>query len=161
MATPAATATTVTSIPWWKEPTRDQWYAFVAAWAGWTLDAFDFTAFLLIIAPIAKEFNVPVRSGGGVDDHAVDAASRRHSQRVAGRSNRPQDAADDFDCLVFGLQLPGRPGAEFPSTVPVPGAARHWHRRGRGMASRRGPRDGDLAGAIARLHGRRAARLVG
>jgi MFS family permease len=32
----------------------------VAAWAGWTLDAFDFTAFLLIIAPIAKEFDVPV-----------------------------------------------------------------------------------------------------
>src|SRR6266550_2562714 len=60
MATPAATATTVTSIPWWKEPTRDQWYAFVAAWAGWTLDAFDFTAFLLIIAPIAREFDVPV-----------------------------------------------------------------------------------------------------
>src|SRR2546421_8954061 len=60
MATPAATARTVTSIPWWKEPTRDQWYAYVAAWAGWTLDAFDFTAFVLIIAPIAKEFNVPV-----------------------------------------------------------------------------------------------------
>src|SRR5438270_2584201 len=60
MATAAATATTVTSIPWWKEPTRDQWYAFVAAWAGWTLDAFDFTAFLLIIAPIAREFDVPV-----------------------------------------------------------------------------------------------------
>jgi SHS family lactate transporter-like MFS transporter len=32
----------------------------VAAWAGWTLDAFDFAAFLLIIAPIAKEFDVPV-----------------------------------------------------------------------------------------------------
>ena len=39
---------------------QDQWYAYVAAWAGWTLDAFDFTAFLLIIAPIAKEFDVPV-----------------------------------------------------------------------------------------------------
>jgi hypothetical protein len=38
---------TVRSIPWWKEPTKDQWYAYVAAWAGWTLDAFDFTAFLL------------------------------------------------------------------------------------------------------------------
>jgi SHS family lactate transporter-like MFS transporter len=32
----------------------------VAAWLGWTLDAFDFTAFLLIIAPIAAEFHVPV-----------------------------------------------------------------------------------------------------
>ena len=47
-------------IAWWREPTKDQWYAYVAAWAGWTLDAFDFTAFLLIIAPIAKEFDVPV-----------------------------------------------------------------------------------------------------
>src|SRR5437868_13182179 len=53
-------AATVTHMAWWKEPTKDQWYAYVAAWAGWTLDAFDFTAFLLIIAPIAKEFDVPV-----------------------------------------------------------------------------------------------------
>jgi MFS transporter, SHS family, lactate transporter len=56
----ATAVETVRSIPWWKEPTKDQWYAYVAAWAGWTLDAFDFTAFLLIIAPIAKEFDVPV-----------------------------------------------------------------------------------------------------
>src|SRR6201990_2120653 len=53
-------AATITPIAWWREPTKDQWYAYLAAWAGWTLDAFDFTAFLLIIAPIAKEFDVPV-----------------------------------------------------------------------------------------------------
>src|SRR3981081_3534065 len=53
-------AATVTPVAWWKEPTKDQWYAYVAAWAGWTLDAFDFTAFLLIIVPIAEEFHVPV-----------------------------------------------------------------------------------------------------
>ena len=51
---------TVNPVPWWKEPTKDQWYAYVAAWLGWTLDAFDFTVFLLIMAPIAKEFNVPL-----------------------------------------------------------------------------------------------------
>jgi SHS family lactate transporter-like MFS transporter len=56
----ATVAEAARSVPWWKEPTRDQWYAYGAAWAGWTLDAFDFTAFLLIIAPIAKEFDVPV-----------------------------------------------------------------------------------------------------
>ena len=55
-----AAVETVRDVPWWREPTKDQWYAWVAAWLGWTLDAFDFTAFLLIIAPIAKEFNVPV-----------------------------------------------------------------------------------------------------
>src|SRR5229473_3259372 len=47
-------------IPWWKEPTKDQWYAWWAAWLGWTLDAFDFTVFLLIMKPIADEFSVPV-----------------------------------------------------------------------------------------------------
>ena len=47
------------NIPWWKEPTKDQWYAWWAAWLGWTLDAFDFTVFLLIIKPIADEFHVP------------------------------------------------------------------------------------------------------
>ena len=51
---------TVRAIPWWREPTKDQWYAYIAAWLGWTLDAFDFTVFLLIMAPIAKEFNVPL-----------------------------------------------------------------------------------------------------
>jgi len=47
-------------IPWWKEPTRDQWYAWWAAWLGWTLDAFDFTVFLLIMKPISDEFKVPL-----------------------------------------------------------------------------------------------------
>src|ERR1700726_4806867 len=48
------------SVPWWKEPTKDQWHAWVAAWLGWTLDAFDFSIFLLIMLPIAQDFNVPL-----------------------------------------------------------------------------------------------------
>src|SRR6266446_1224040 len=55
-----ATAESVKAIPWWREPTRDQWYAWVAAWLGWTLDAFDFTVFLLIMVPISEEFQVPL-----------------------------------------------------------------------------------------------------
>jgi MFS transporter, SHS family, lactate transporter len=49
---------TAKPIVWWKEPTKDQWLAWWAGWLGWTLDAFDFTVFLLIMVPIAKEFNV-------------------------------------------------------------------------------------------------------
>ncbi|MGH7110444.1 MAG: MFS transporter [Stellaceae bacterium] len=45
-------------IPWWQEPTREQWHAWVAAWLGWVLDAFDFTIFLLIMLPIAQYFHV-------------------------------------------------------------------------------------------------------
>ena len=48
------------SVPWWKEPTKDQWLAWIAAWLGWILDAFDFTIFLLVIVPIANEFGVSV-----------------------------------------------------------------------------------------------------
>ena len=54
-----AAVETVNKTAWWKEPTKDQWYAWWAAWLGWTLDAFDFTVFLLIIKPIADEFHVP------------------------------------------------------------------------------------------------------
>ena len=53
-------------IPWWKEPTREQWKAWIAAWLGWTLDAFDFTVFLLIMLPIAKEFGVPLTAVAAV-----------------------------------------------------------------------------------------------
>jgi MFS transporter, SHS family, lactate transporter len=58
MATKAEAAGT--PIPWWKEPTKDQWLTWVAAWLGWTLDAFDFTIFLLIMVPISQDFNVPL-----------------------------------------------------------------------------------------------------
>jgi MFS transporter, SHS family, lactate transporter len=47
-------------IPWWREPTKDQWMAWIAAWLGWTLDAFDFTIFLLIMVPISQTFGVPL-----------------------------------------------------------------------------------------------------
>src|SRR6266478_848106 len=54
------TAVETAKLPWWKEPTKDQWVAWWAAWLGWTLDAFDFTVFLLIMVPISREFGVPL-----------------------------------------------------------------------------------------------------
>jgi hypothetical protein len=51
---------TINIIPWWKEPTKDQWRAWVAAWLGWIRDAFDFTIFLLIMWPIAQDFDLPL-----------------------------------------------------------------------------------------------------
>src|SRR5580704_12426547 len=54
------------SVPWWREPTKDQWLAWIAAWLGWMLDAFDFTIFLLIMVPIANEFGVSVTAVAAV-----------------------------------------------------------------------------------------------
>src|SRR6266481_8866485 len=56
----SVTPASPSALPWWKEPTKDQWYAYIAAWLGWTLDAFDFTIFLLIMLPISQEFGVPL-----------------------------------------------------------------------------------------------------
>src|SRR6202521_4570928 len=54
------------SVAWWREPTKDQWLAWIAAWLGWMLDAFDFTIFLLIMTSIAKEFGVSVTAVAAV-----------------------------------------------------------------------------------------------
>jgi SHS family lactate transporter-like MFS transporter len=54
------------SVAWWKEPTKDQWLAWIAGWLGWMLDAFDFTIFLLIMVPIANEFGVSVTAVAAV-----------------------------------------------------------------------------------------------
>ena len=47
-------------VAWWKEPTKDQWFAWFAVCFGWLLEAFDFTIFLFIMVPIANEFDVSV-----------------------------------------------------------------------------------------------------
>jgi SHS family lactate transporter-like MFS transporter len=33
-----ATTEITKRIPWWKEPTQDQWLAWWAAWLGWTFE---------------------------------------------------------------------------------------------------------------------------
>jgi MFS transporter, SHS family, lactate transporter len=56
----AVTAGAPVQVAWWREPTKDQWYAWVAGWLGWLLDAFDFTIFFLVMVAIADEFKVPL-----------------------------------------------------------------------------------------------------
>lgn len=46
------------SLAWWREPTRAQWINYLAAWAGWVLDGFDFCIFLFAMKDIAAEFRV-------------------------------------------------------------------------------------------------------
>ncbi len=147
-------------IAWWKEPTKDQWYAFIAAWLGWTLDAFDFTVFLLIMHPIAQAFRRPVPVGDvRVHDHPLDAPVRSHRVRLAWRPHRPQDAADDRDPRLFAVQPRRRPRADLHVPVHRPRHPRLLH--GRRVAGRIGAGDGNLARTLPRHHGRHPARLLG
>src|SRR5258708_26165664 len=52
-------------LPWWREPTRGQWFSLLAAWVGWVLDAFDFTIFLLVMPAISREFGVSRTAAAG------------------------------------------------------------------------------------------------
>ena len=65
-------------VPWWKEPTKDQWFVWIAAWLGWTLNAFDFTIFLLIMVPIAESLRPRPPSGGpgSRHDHRTERCAR-------------------------------------------------------------------------------------
>jgi len=60
MPAPALSPTSIdrTTVPWWREPTREQWTSYLAAWSGWVLDGFDFTLFLLAMKDISAEFKV-------------------------------------------------------------------------------------------------------
>ncbi|MFZ0020714.1 MAG: hypothetical protein WAL10_25630 [Acetobacteraceae bacterium] len=53
-------------MPWWKEPTKDQWLAWWDRLVGVTPDAFDFATFLLIMVPIGNESKVPLGFMSGV-----------------------------------------------------------------------------------------------
>jgi SHS family lactate transporter-like MFS transporter len=55
-----------TTVSWWKEPTKDQWFAWFAGFFGWMLDAFDFTIFVFLMVAIAEEFGVSVTAVAGV-----------------------------------------------------------------------------------------------
>lgn len=61
-----ADAGTSASVAWWKEPSRDQWFAWFAAALGWMLDGFDYTIFLFVMVPIAQEFGVSVTAVAAV-----------------------------------------------------------------------------------------------
>ena len=53
-------------MPWWKEPTRDQWYTLMATWAGWCLDVFDYFLLALVLTEVTKTFGVSLVAMGTV-----------------------------------------------------------------------------------------------
>ena len=138
------------SLPWWKEPTRDQWYAFIAAWLGWTLDAFDFTVFLLIMHPIAQEFGVSMTAvtfvftitlwmrlvGATASGWLGDRVGRKTPLMIAilGYSlcNFAAGFSPSFLFLFCARALLGVfMGAEWPAGCAL--AMEHWPQRSRGF----------------------------
>ena len=159
MTDAAGSAQSTMNVPWYREPTKDQWLAWVAGWLGWTLDAFDFTMFLLIMVPISKEFGVPLTEVAFVLSvtlwlRLVGAVT---SGWFADRIGRKTPLMVSI-LLYSALQLRRRLLADLRGAVLVPRPARPRH--GRRMARRRRARDGILAGPLTRIHERHPARFL-
>ena len=153
-----AAVESVNTVPWWREPTKDQWLAWSAAWLGWTLDAFDFTIFLLIMLPISQEFNVPLAAvtavftltlwmrlvGATASGWIADRIGRKIPLMISIGWYSLCNFIASFSPAFWFLFL-------FRALLGI----------GMGAEWRRGAGDGTMANPLARLYGRRAASLVG
>ena len=52
--------------PWYREVTPPQWRAFLAAYLGWVLDAFDFTILTFLLVDIQRSFTVSKALAGAL-----------------------------------------------------------------------------------------------
>lgn len=143
---------TEAKLPWWKEPTQEQWFSFLAAWLGWVLDAFDFTIFFLVMPLIAKEFNVSISAtagvvtltlvfrffGGIIAGYAADRVGRKLPLMVSIIWFAVCDAAIAFATsfnfilimrTLFGLGM----GAEWTAGTTL--AMENWPKRSRSIIS--------------------------
>ena len=139
-------------VAWWREPTRNQWAAFLAAWSGWVLDAFDFTIYILAVPAIAAEFGVSMTAatgsvtltllvrliGGAVAGAMADKWGRRLPLMLSILWFAACDAAvgfaPSFGWVLFLRALFGfGMGAEWTSGTTL--AMENWPERSRGIAS--------------------------
>ena len=121
--------------------TAEQRKTILAAFLGWTLDAFDFFLLTFLLKDIAKEFGVDVLGGRlrAVPD-AGDALRRRLHLRPHRRPMGTQAGADARHPLLFDGRRARRVRAE---PHGLPGAARPVrHRDGRRMGPRQFAGDG-------------------
>lgn len=148
----SSTTSQRSDLPWWKEPTKDQWFAYLAAWLGWTLDAFDFTIFVLVMAEIAKYFDVSLTAvsiiftftlwlrlvGATAAGWMADRMGRKAPLMISilwySFCNLFAGLSPSFTMLVFWRTILGiGMGAEWPAGAAL--AMESWPARSRGFMS--------------------------
>ena len=140
------------AMPWWKEPTRDQWKTLIATWGGWCLDIFDYFLLVLVLTEVSKTFGVTLVAMGTVITGTLicrlfggvifgtwgDRVGRKLPLMVSilafsvfsALSGLAPNFKWFFLCrLLFGLGM----GGEWAAGTPL--AMESWPQRSRGVAS--------------------------
>jgi len=140
------------TIPWWKEPTRDQWMTLLATWGGWCLDVFDYFLLALVLTEVTKTFGVSLIAigtvltatlisrlvGGVIVGTWGDRVGRKLPLMVSILTFAVFSAMSGFApnfkwfflCrILFGLGM----GGEWAAGTPL--AMESWPRQSRGVAS--------------------------
>jgi SHS family lactate transporter-like MFS transporter len=141
-----------TTLPWWREVSRDQWRAFFAVFLGWVVDSFDFNILAFIVIDIQNHFTVDRALagalgtvtlmmrliGGTIAGSAADRWGRKLPLLVsvlwfslfAFLSGFSTSYAMLFALrALFGLGM----GGEWAAGMPL--VLEHWPTRLRGLAS--------------------------
>src|SRR5215813_4883626 len=114
-------------VPWWKEPTKDQWVAWIAAWLGWTLDAsvFTITLWLRLVGAVGS---------GWLADRVGRKTPLMISILWYSVCNLLAGIAPNFALLFLFRALLGiGMGAEWPAGAAL--AMESWPARSRGLMS--------------------------
>ena len=85
---------------------RDQRNAFVAAWLGWAMDAFDYFLLVFVISDVAEDVRHDQdASRGRHDADARRAAGRRGDLRLRGRQEGPAAGAARLRALLLDRRV--------------------------------------------------------
>lgn len=138
--------------PWYREVSREQWRAFLAAYLGWMLDGFDFTILTFLLVEIQQTFTVNSALAGALGTATLlfrvvggigagTAADRWGRKRplmfsilwysiFAGLGGFSTTYSMLFACrALFGVGM----GGVWAAGMPL--ALEHWPSRLRGIAS--------------------------
>jgi SHS family lactate transporter-like MFS transporter len=140
------------TLPWYRQVTRDQWRAFWAVFLGWIVDSFDFNILAFIVVDIQKSFTIDRALAGALG--TVTLIMRLVGGTIAGTAAdkwgrklplmlsvlwfslfaflsgfAPSYAALFAIRALFGLGM----GGEWAAGMPL--VLEHWPARLRGLAS--------------------------
>ena len=152
MAVRVTAAPSIQRVPWWSEVQPEQWRTLLASWAGWVLDAFDFTLVLLVLGDIARTFSVGLVAmgvvltgtligrviGGVLSGMWADRVGRRTPLMVSILAYSLFELLSGFAptysvFLIFRLLFGIGMGGEWAAGTPL--AMESWPKRSRGIAS--------------------------